>query len=296
MIEECFLALEKKAYSPRTIEATRQVLKGFIAHLEERKTLSQVTEEDLEEYALLIQRTKSQATLRYVLVQLRRFYRTAFKEQLLLNDPSQHLPKTKGGNALPKHIPSEDAVRLLLDRPDEFTYEGIRDRAILELLYSSALRNTELRNLNVDDVDLKENTVHVREGKGRKGRLVPLGEKARQAIQKYLEVTRPKRRKEKSESFLFLTSRGQKIAKNTLSQILRKYALKSNLTKDITPHILRHACALHMLRGGASPSALQKLLGHKHLQTVEIYTRLCPKDLKIAHRKFHPRSSMRSSC
>ena len=210
--------MERKAYSPRTLHATQDVIKGFVVWLGDRITLFDVRAEDLEQYALHIQKTKSLATLRYTLVQLRRFYRMAYKEGLLLEDPSQDLPKAKGGTALPKHVPSEETIRLLLCRPDEYTYEGIRDRAILETLYSSALRNSELRNLKVADVDPKENTVRVRHGKGGRERILPLGQKALKAIQRYLEITRPKRAREESEGTLFITSRGKHIAK-TLSLI-----------------------------------------------------------------------------
>ena len=246
----------------------------------------------IEKYMDHLKERLAPGSLRLSLSRVRRFYRYLYRRELILQDPTLSiLPLKKEQKALLKNVPDEEAVAYLLNQPDEHTYHGIRDKAVMELLYSSGLRNEELRNLCLRDIDLKEKTVTVRRGKGGKGRIVPFGKKAAESIQKYLEVTRPKFIQSPEEDHLFVTSQGDPLEhhKTCVNDILSRYKKRSQLTKHISPHTLRHAFALHLLRGGAPIQAVQTLLGHKQLASTQVYTRLYPKDLKVIHKKYHPR-------
>ena len=295
MIEKYLDFMKHKGYSPNTLTGTRKRLSYYSAFLREvlDKKALHATEDDIEKYVLRIKQTLKPGTIRLRLSRIRGLYRFLHKEGFILKNPTLNLLVLKKEN-LPKDVPDESVIRYLLNQPDEHTYHGIRDRAILELMYSSGLRNKEVRDLKVGDIDLKEHTVKITCGKGQKGRTVPLGKKAAESIQKYLEITRPKYQRTKSQDYLFLSERGNPLPEGAINEMLLKYKAKSELTKKINPHALRHACALHMLRGGAPIEAVQEMLGHRQLTTTQIYTRLYPKDLKNVHKKFHPRERQKT--
>jgi integrase/recombinase XerD len=218
------------------------------------------------------------------------FYQFCVKEGILLCDPTKNLFPIKEIRLL-KDVPDEKAISILLACPDEYTHLGIRDKAILELMYSSGLRKMEVHNLKVQDVDLKEAVVRIRHSKGGRERMLPMGQKAAGLIQKYLQSTRPKYLRDPKVDHLFLSNTGNPIPEGAIHYIILRYKKRSPVLKNITPHSLRHACALHMLRGGAPIQAVQEMLGHKRLETTQVYTKLYPKDLKEVHQKFHPREN-----
>ena len=290
--------MKQKGYGTSTLTASARILQGYSSWLWNTfdMKIADAQEDDIEKYIFHLKERLAPGSLRLSLSRIRRFYRYLYQRDLILRDPTLSiLPLKKEQNALLKNVPDEEAVIYLLNQPDEHTYHGIRDKAILELLYSSGLRNEELRNLCLRDIDLKEKIVVVRCGKGSKGRMVPFGKKAAEFIQKYLEVTRPKYTKTPEEEHLFLTERGDPLAhhKTCINDIVSRYKKRSALTKNISPHTLRHAFALHLLRGGAPIQAVQTLLGHKQLASTQVYTRLYPKDLKAIHKKYHPRERMK---
>jgi len=181
----------------------------------------------------------------------------------------------------------------MLNRPCPEEHHGIRDLALLELAYSAGLRRKELVGLEVGDVDLTGGFLKIREGKGGKERVVPLGHKAKEALERYLQVTRPRlqMRKKQETSRLFLTERGAPIKSTTVEEIIVKYRPHHR----IHTHTLRHACALHMLKGGADVRYIQELLGHASPNTTMLYTRLLPADLLQMHHRYHPRERMHDS-
>jgi integrase/recombinase XerD len=194
---------------------------------------------------------------------------------------------------LPKDIPDKETIFEFLNLPDTSRPDGVRDKAVLETLYSTGLRSKELRDLRLSDVDLKQRVIRVRCGKGSKGRMVPLGAIAADAIQRYLESTRSRHLKSSDETHLFLTERGGPLKDFNVRWCMIRYRAKLGAARALTAHTLRHACALHMLRGGAPIESISELLGHSRLSTTQIYTRLYPKDLKTAHQAHHPRDRMK---
>jgi integrase/recombinase XerD len=217
------------------------------------------------------------------------FLRYLHDEKLILANPGHGVRLPKKPDKLPAALPDEEQVLKLLETPDVSTPLGLRDRAILELLYSSALRNTELRLLELHQLDLVRLEVRIESGKGRKGRLVPLGEPAAQWLEKYLSQGRPWLVRDPDTKPVFLNSLGRVLSAELLAEIVRDYAQAAELPNKVTPHTLRHACATHMLARRAGLRHLQQLLGHASADTTRRYTRVEISDLREEHRRCHPR-------
>jgi integrase/recombinase XerD len=223
-----------------------------------------------------------------VLTTFRRFYRFLARETTLRDgDPTAHLLLPKIGRALP-HAPSRPQVEAVLDKPDQSTPLGQRDRAMLELLYATGLRVSELVNLEVKQVNLEAGFLRVR-GKGGRERVVPLGSKARENVQEYLHTSRPVLLKGRSSPYLFVARSAKPMTRQAFWHLLKSYALQSTEGGHIYPHAFRHAFATHLLDGGADLRAVQAMLGHVDIATTQIYTHLTNERLREVHKKFHPR-------
>ena len=219
------------------------------------------------------------------------FLRYLYDERFLLTNPGQGVRLPKPPDKLPASLPDEDQVLRLLETPDISTPLGLRDRAILELLYSSAIRNTELRLLELEHLDLVRLEARVECGKGRKGRVVPLGEPAAHWLEAYLRDGRPWLVGSSCVRLVFLNSLGRELSRETLSEIVRARAKEAGLGSKVTPHTLRHCCATHMLARRAGLRHLQHLLGHASADTTKRYTRVEISDLKEVHQRCHPREA-----
>ena len=219
------------------------------------------------------------------------FLRYLHEEKEILVNPGLGFRLPKAPDTLPASLPDEEQVLKLLETPDVSTPLGLRDRAILELLYSSAIRNTELRLLEVDHVDLARLQLRIEHGKGRKGRMVPLGEPAAQWLQTYLRDGRPWLMREPFPATLFLNSLGRVLSREALAEMVREHAQKAGLRGKVTPHTLRHCCATHMLARRAGLRHLQQLLGHASADTTRRYTRVEISDLREVHQRCHPRET-----
>jgi integrase/recombinase XerD len=223
-----------------------------------------------------------------VLTTLRRFYRFLEREEALPGaSPTTHLLLPKLGRRLPQ-VPSRRQVDAVLDRPDATTLLGARDQAMLELLYATGLRVSELVRLEVKQLHLEAGFVRVR-GKGGRERVVPLGSSAKDKLQQYLVTTRPQLLKGRTSSYLFLTRSAKPLSRQTFWRLLKNYALQSSEGGKLYPHAIRHAFATHLLDGGADLRAVQAMLGHVDIVTTQIYTHLTSERLREVHRKFHPR-------
>lgn len=224
---------------------------------------------------------------------LRAFYRFLVSEEIIATDPTARLGKAQMPKGLPRAIPFEDVERLLALPDDSVT--GIRDRAILELLYGSAMRVSELAALDVGDVDIEDKTVHIRAGKGAKGRIVPIGRSA-DAVRSYGAKSRPTLLGRArwlgagdENPALFLGARGRRLSRASIGVIVKDYAEAIGLRDKVSPHVLRHSCATHMLDRGADIRAVQEMLGHASLSTTQVYTLVSQERLKAAH-ALHPRN------
>lgn len=221
------------------------------------------------------------------LTAVKTFLRFLAKENVLLMDVGAGVDLPKRAQSLPRVL-SEDEVVRLLESPDVATLRGIRDRALLEVLYCTAARNSEVGSFLLEDIDWELPALHIRQGKGQKDRFVPLGEEARAWLEEYLQRVRPAWLRDGSELHLFLNSQGRALTRASLAELMKFHVRKLGW-KGVTAHTLRHSAATHMLRRGANVRHLQELLGHSSLQTTSHYTQVDLKDLHKALRRYHPR-------
>ena len=278
----------EEGLSKNTLSAYRRDLQGLAAWLAARgQALVAAGEADLAGYfAARHPQTRATSANRRLAV-FRRFYRWALRERLVLADPTLKLQTAKRPLRVPRTL-TQAQVEALLAAPDTETDLGLRDRAMLELMYASGLRVSELVNLKILNLSLGEHVVRVL-GKGSKVRLVPFGEVARDWLVRYLEQARGRILGEQPTDDLFVTARGSAMTRAMFWVLVKKYALQAGITAPLSPHTLRHAFATHLLNHGADLRAVQMLLGHADISTTTIYTHVARERLKQLHAKHHPR-------
>lgn len=224
--------------------------------------------------------------------QVKAFFAWLHRQGAILTNPAAKLPPQHKPRPLPRHVPTAEQVNALINMPQTSTPEGQRDRAMLELLYSSGLRAGELCKLTIYDLDRDKRTLRVNQAKGRKDRVVPVGTFALQCVAAYLDQARTKLNQSakpgRAGARLFLTDQGAPFTTAKLSRLVRAYAKQAALPQTFTTHSLRHACATGMLRGGASIRHVQEMLGHTSIKTTQIYTHIVKDDLKAIHAKTSP--------
>lgn len=221
------------------------------------------------------------------LASLRRFYRYLLREKLVADDPTADIMLPKLGRALPTTL-SEEQVEQILAAPDARIARGLRDRAMLETLYATGLRVSELVNLTRTQLNLEMGVVRV-VGKGDKERLVPMGEDAIAWLRRYLTEARPQLLRERVSEQVFVSARGAALTRQALWQNIKRYALQAGIEKNLSPHTLRHAFATHLVNHGADLRVVQMLLGHADLSTTQIYTQVARERLQQLHKRHHPR-------
>lgn len=229
------------------------------------------------------------ATIARKLAAIKAFYRFMTAEGYMDANPAEVVEAGTKGIKLPRVL-SEDEVVRLLNQPDITTAEGFRDRTMLEVLYATGMRVSELINLTLERVDLNMKYI-IAFGKGSKERIVPLGSVAAEFLQQYLEKVRPKlTHADRNTNIVFLAFGGHELTRQRFWQIIRGYGRKANINKALTPHILRHSFATHLLDNGADLRSVQELLGHSDISTTQIYTHLTNKRLRDIYAKAHPRA------
>lgn len=229
------------------------------------------------------------ATIARKLAAIKAFYRFMTAEGYMDANPAEVVEAGTKGIKLPRVL-SEDEVVRLLNQPDITTAEGFRDRTMLEVLYATGMRVSELINLTLERVDLNMKYI-IAFGKGGKERIVPLGSVAAEFLQQYLEKVRPKlTHEDRNTNIVFLAFGGHELTRQRFWQIIRAYGRKANINKALTPHILRHSFATHLLDNGADLRSVQELLGHSDISTTQIYTHLTNKRLRDIYAKAHPRA------
>lgn len=277
--------------SKNTLSAYRSDLKQFslfLGQLAGEHSLLSVTQAEIQKYLAqcLATGVKASSSSR-ILSTLRRFYRYQVRENILQEDPCSHVMSPKLGRTLPKSL-SESDVESLLNMPDVNKPLGLRDRAMLETLYASGLRVSELVELQINEINLSVGVLRV-VGKGGKERLVPIGEQANDWIERYLLTARSSLIKQKVSDEVFVTTRGSGMTRQAFWHLIKKYALQAGIKNALSPHTLRHAFATHLLNHGADLRSIQMLLGHSDLSTTQIYTHIAKQRLQSMHAKHHPR-------
>lgn len=284
-------------YSDQTLRLRKANICIFITWCEARSLdhPQQITRPILEQYRRYLyyyrKRDGDPLSLRsqYTRLEpLRGFFKWLTKENYLLYNPASEMELPRVHRKLPQHILSVAEIDSILAQTALHGDIGIRDRAIIETLYSTGLRKTEMINLKLYDIDQNNATLMVREGKGRKDRMVPLGERALAWTQKYLEGIREQYVMPPDEGYLFITEYGQPMIKNRLPDMVKKYIEQAGINKPGACHIFRHSMATHMLENGADIRYIQMMLGHAALSTTEIYTQVSIKKLQEVHARTHP--------
>ncbi len=293
--------LQTRNYSQRTIKGYRGEARALLSFLQERglRSLADLSASHLEEYRLHLYYLRHKGQPLTVTTQgcrlgaVRHFVRFLVHQDYLLTNVAVHLDLPRRPRTLPRNLLSERETVQLLETPACDTPIAVRDRAILETLYATGLRNSELNGLQLDEWDAEYHCFRLRHGKGGKPRVVPLGAEAEFWLKDYLEKVRPTLLREAGERAIFLNRVGKALTRDVLIKIVSCWGRQAGLSKGVTPHLLRHCCATHMLKRGADLRHLQALLGHSSVETTERYTQLEVSDLRKVVQRCHPRENLR---
>ncbi|RDI41267.1 tyrosine recombinase XerD subunit [Falsibacillus pallidus] len=283
----------EKGLAKNTIVSYERDLKAYINYLmkvEGMDSLNDVARTHIVHFlGHLKQQGKSVRTIARHIASIRSFHQFLLREKAVEADPSVHIDTPQHGRSLPKVLSLEE-VESLLEAPDDSTPIGARDKAMLEILYATGIRVSELIGLNLDDVHLTMGFVKCI-GKGNKERIIPIGRTAVTVLEKYMSGSRLRLRSSKYKTdALFLNHHGNRLTRQGFWKILKGLAKKANIEKELTPHTLRHSFATHLLENGADLRAVQEMLGHADISTTQIYTHVTKTRLKDVYSKFHPRA------
>ncbi len=279
----------EKGLSDNSQASYRRDLRQYALWLNRQQLgLLEAGRSELQQYLnwRLEQQLKSSSTSR-LLSCLRGFYRYLLREGRISTDPTLNLDNPRSGRPLPKTLTEQD-IETLLAAPNVDDVLGLRDRTMLEVLYATGLRVSELIALQLEQINQRIGVIRV-VGKGDKERLVPVGDEALRWVRRYLQAARPLLVRDSREEALFLSQRGQMMTRQTFWYRVKRYAIESGIDKPLSPHVLRHAFATHLLNHGADLRVVQMLLGHSDLSTTQIYTHVASHRLQTLHREHHPR-------
>jgi len=277
----------ERGLSENTLSAYRSDLTQFSFWLEHKKVdLLKVEAKDILAYLSSLENASVRTVARR-LSSLRRLYEYLLRENKIKQNPVSNVDAPRLGRTLPKSL-TEDEVENLLNAPDTAPATGVRDKAMLELLYATGLRVTELVSLTIQQVNLRQGVVRVT-GKGNKERLVPMGEEANAWIERYLSSARSEILGNAITDAMFPSNRGKAMTRQNFWHMVKRYAVVAEIKKTLSPHVLRHAFATHLINHGADLRVVQMLLGHSDISTTQIYTHVARERLKDLHAEHHPR-------
>ncbi len=283
-----YLSVEKGLSANTILSYSRDLKKLFLFFNKEKIPWMSAKDEDLVKFIHhMSQSGLSARSLARLISSMRSFYRFLVLDGILKKSPAANLSSPKSWLSLPKFL-SVKEVEILLQQPDESAERGLRDKAMLELLYATGLRVSELVSLRINDLNLKDGFLVCR-GKGGKERIVPLGKSAAASVRLYLAEARSTFLRHETD-VLFLTYRGNTFTRQGFWKVLKAYAHKVRLDEKISPHVLRHSFATHLLERGADLRSVQLMLGHSQITTTQIYTHVSRKHLRRVYEKYHPRA------
>lgn len=301
LLKEKFLQEKRKTLHASTLASYENKILLFIGFLEEKELpmdVREITRGDVRDFFIYLENYKDRRKgknlskhYKYgVKILICNWFEYLEETDSILTDPAKSLDIPVPPKKLPSNILTEEEVRLILESPDLKEPIGLRDRAVLEIMYGSGLRRVEICSLTLDSVDLDNGYIFIREGKGGKDRVVPLTRAAKHYLKKYLLEARPVYvAKAAGLDKVFLTNRGEGLKPSVINQLVRIYVRKSGIKNTASPHTLRHSCATHLIGRGASVRYVQELLGHEHIDTTQIYTHVIPLNLMEVYQKTHPR-------
>ena len=283
-----FLQNEKKL-SDNTLESYKRDIIQYQNYLEENGVnYAKVSKEDIKAYLnYLKQIGKKPSTISRNLASIRSFYQFSIRNKKIKNDPTEDVQSPKLEKRVPSVLTAQE-VELLLEQPKDVDLKGTRDKAMLEFAYATGMRVTEIINLNIEDVNLAEEYVVCKVGT--KQRNIPLGSLSLKALKEYIEEARPILIRNEKEKALFVNVNGQRLTRQGFWKIVKYYKEQAHITKDITPHVLRHSFATHLLQNGADLKAIQTMLGHSDISSTQVYMQFQDPGLKDIYQKAHPRA------
>jgi integrase/recombinase XerD len=283
-----FLENDKKV-SNNTLQSYKRDILQYQTYIDQkRKNYLKVNNEDINDYfEYLKSMDKKTSTISRALATIRSFYQFLLKNKKIKKDPTSGVQSPKVEKKAPSILTAKE-VELLLEQPKEVDLKGIRDKAMLEFAYATGMRVTEIISLNLDDVNTAEGYVfcHI----GSKKRNIPLGSLSMKALNEYIEKARPILIKDDSEKALFVNVNGKRLTRQGFWKIVKFYKEQAHITKDITPHVLRHSFATHLLQNGADLKAIQTMLGHSDISSTQVYMQFQNENLKEIYHKAHPRA------
>ncbi len=283
-----FLENDKKL-SKNTLESYKRDLKQFREYLEEHGIhYNRVKEEDVQNYIQELQdKGKKPSSISRCIASIRSFFQFILKNKKIKVDPTANIQSPKIEKRTPNVLTSKE-VELLLKQPDTVDLKGVRDKAMLEFAYATGMRVTEIISLDIDDVNLEEAYVICKNGN--KQRIIPLGSMSLKALKAYIEEARGVLIKSEDEKALFVNINGGRLTRQGFWKIIKYYKEQAHITKDITPHVLRHSFATHLLQNGADLRAIQTMLGHSDISSTQVYMQFQDEGLRDIYKKAHPRA------
>ncbi len=283
-----FLQKDKRL-SDNTLQSYRRDILQFERYLEINDiNYTKVTDEDIENYIQYVKKEgKKASTISRNLATIRSFYQFLLRNKKVKVDPTLGLQAPKIEKRVPSVLTSEE-VELLLEQPKDIDLKGTRDKAMLEFAYATGMKVTEIIYLDVEDVNFEESTVKCSNGK--KTRIIPLGTLAEKALKEYVEEARPIMVKDDKTKALFVNVNGARLTRQGFWKIVKYYKEQAHIDKDITPHVLRHSFATHLLQNGADLKSIQEMLGHSDISSTQVYAQFQGPELKAIYKKAHPRA------
>ena len=283
-----FLRNDKKL-SDNTLQSYERDINQFEKYVNEKQIdFIKVEEKDIKEYLdYLAEIGKKASTISRNLASTRSFYQYLVRTKMVLQDPTNGIQAPKIEKRIPSILTAKE-VELLLEQPQNVDLKGIRDKAMLEFAYATGMRVTEIISLNIEDVNLKESYVACKSGV--RQRNIPLGTLSMKALQEYMEEARPYLIKDESVNALFVNVNGQRLTRQGFWKIVKYYKEQAHITKEITPHVLRHSFATHLLQNGADLKAIQTMLGHSDISSTQVYMQFQDEGIKNVYKNAHPRA------
>ena len=283
-----FLQNEKKL-SDNTLQSYKRDIIQFEEYVEKNRiNYVKMNKENMKEYLAYLQELgKKTSTISRNLASLRSFYQFLIRNRKVKHDPTEDIQSPKVEKRIPSVLTSQE-VELLLDQPKDVDLKGIRDKAMLEFAYATGMRVTEIISLDIEDINIEEGFAICKQGN--KQRNIPLGSLSLKALKEYVEQARPVLIKNEKEKALFVNVNGKRLTRQGFWKIVKYYKEQAHITKDITPHVLRHSFATHLLQNGADLKSIQSMLGHSDISSTQVYMQFQDTGLKDIYQKAHPRA------